>query len=113
MLIKFINAYQFIADNTGEVTPFNWYDARISMDFKVQQLDCTDFAIPANSVTDRLLSAARGNYTAYENDQMGNENGANTFITNLSVLANGKELYQCNYANHSVNIYIYKKITRV
>lgn len=31
-------------------------------------------------------------------------NGANSFISRLSVLANGKELYQCNYANHSVNI---------
>ena len=35
---------------------------------------------------------------------MGIVNGANSFIWRLSVLANGKELYQCNYANHSVNI---------
>ena len=35
---------------------------------------------------------------------MGIVNGANSFISRLSVLANGKELYQCNYANHSVNI---------
>ena len=31
-------------------------------------------------------------------------NGANSFISRLSVLANGKELYQCDYANHSVNL---------
>ena len=35
---------------------------------------------------------------------MGIVNGANSFISRLSVLANGKELYQCNYANHGVNI---------
>ena len=35
---------------------------------------------------------------------MGIVNGANSFISRLSVLANGKELYECNYANHSVNI---------
>lgn len=35
---------------------------------------------------------------------MGIVNGANSYMSRLSVLANGKELYQCNYANHSVNI---------
>ena len=35
---------------------------------------------------------------------MGIVNGANSFISRLSVLENGKELYQCNYANHSANI---------
>ena len=29
---------RFIADNTGEVTPFDWYNARFSMDFKVNLL---------------------------------------------------------------------------
>ena len=74
------------------------------MDFKVDQLDGTDFAIPANAVADELLAAARGNCNTYASDQMGIVNGANTFLSNLSVLANGKELYQCKYANHSVNI---------
>ena len=27
-----------IADNTGEATPFNWYNARLSVDFKVKKL---------------------------------------------------------------------------
>ena len=27
-------ALRFVADNTGEVTPFDWYNARFSMDFK-------------------------------------------------------------------------------
>ena len=29
---------KFIADNTGEATPFDWYNARFSMDFEVQLL---------------------------------------------------------------------------
>ena len=66
---------KFITDNSGEVTPFDWYNARIALDFKVQQLDGTNFTI-----------------------------GANVFDDRLSVLANVNELYQCNYANHSVNI---------
>ena len=98
------NNLKFIADNTGEVTPFDWYNARIALDFKVQQYDGTDFVIGAN-VNDNSLTANRlAQIIAYEADQMGIVNGANSFISRLSVLANGKELYQCNYANHSVNI---------
>ena len=29
---------RFVADNTGEATPFDWYNARFSVDFKVNQL---------------------------------------------------------------------------
>ena len=29
---------RFVADNTGESTPFDWYNARLSMDFKVNKL---------------------------------------------------------------------------
>ena len=29
------NNLKFIADNSGEVTPFDWYNARIALDFKV------------------------------------------------------------------------------
>ena len=29
------DGYRFVADNSGEVTPFDWYNARISLDFKV------------------------------------------------------------------------------
>ena len=95
---------KFIADNSGEVTPFDWYNARISMDFKVEQHDGTDFVIGANVFDDSILVANLAQITAYEADQMGIVNGANSFISRLSVLANGKELYQCNYANHCVNI---------
>ena len=98
------NNLKFIADNSGEATPFDWYNARIAMDFKVEQHDGTDFVIGANVNDDSILAANRAQITTYEADQMGIVNGANSFISRLSVLANGKELYQCNYANHSVNI---------
>ena len=29
---------RFVANNTGEATPFDWYNARLSMDFKVNKL---------------------------------------------------------------------------
>ena len=95
---------KFIADNTGEVTPFDWYNARIALDFKVQERDGDNFVTGGHVNDDNILAGNRAEITAYEADQMGIVNGANSFISRLSVLANGKELYQCNYANHSVNI---------
>ena len=35
---------KFIADNSGEATPFDWYNARFSMDFKVGLLAGGDLA---------------------------------------------------------------------
>ena len=32
------DGYSFVVDNSGEVTPFYWYNARISLDFKVNLL---------------------------------------------------------------------------
>ena len=29
---------KFVADNSGETTPFDWYNARLSVDFKVDKL---------------------------------------------------------------------------
>ena len=98
------NNLKFITDNSGEVTPFDWYNSRIVLDFKVQQRDGTNFAIGANINDDSLTANRNNQYTAYRDDQMGIVNGANSFNSRLAVLANGKELYQCNYANHSVNI---------
>ena len=98
------NNLKFVADNSGEATPFDWYNARIALDFKVDQLNGTDFAIGANVNDDSILVANRAQITAFEADQMGIVNSVNSSISRLSVLANGKELYQCNYANHSVNI---------
>ena len=38
------------------------------------------------------------------NDHNGIVNGSNSFIEKLSILANGREVYSCNYANHVENI---------
>ena len=77
--------HKFVADNTGEATPFDWYNAPFSVDFKVNQL-----AAGANLDADR--------------DQMGIVNGSSSLIEKLSILANGRDVYSCNYANHIVNI---------
>lgn len=75
---------RFVADNTGEVTPFDWYNARFSMDFKVN------------------LLANDGDIAA--DDHNGIVNGSNSFIKKLTIPANGREVYSCNHANHCVNI---------
>ena len=72
--------HKFIADNTGEATPFDWYNARFSMDFEVRTYTPGNIAV---------------------NDHNGIVNGSNSFIT---ILANGKEVYSCNEANHVANI---------
>ena len=77
--------HRFVADNTGEATPFDWYNARFSVDLKVNQL------------------AAGANIDA-DGDQMGIVNGSNSLIEKLTILANGRDVYSCNYANHIVNI---------
>ena len=38
------------------------------------------------------------------NDHNGIVNGSNSFIEKLSISANGREVYSCNYGNHVVNI---------
>ena len=77
--------HRFVADNTGEATPFDWYNARFLVDFKVNQL-------------------AAGADIDADGDQMGIVNGSNSLIEKLSILANGRDVYSCNYANHVVNI---------
>ena len=77
--------HRFVADNTGEATPFDWYNARFSADFKVNQL-------------------AAGADIDADGDQMGIVNGRSSLIEKLSILANGRDVYSCNYANHVVNI---------
>ena len=73
---------RFIADNTGEATPFDWYNARLSVDFKI------------NKLADGTAIAA--------NDEIGIVNGSNSLIEKLTILANGRDVYSCNYANHVV-----------
>ena len=77
--------HRFVADNTGEATPFDWYNARFSVDFKVNQL-------------------AAGADIDVDGDQMGMINGSSSLIEKLTILANGRDVYSCNYANHVVDI---------
>ena len=73
-----------VPDNTGETTPFDWYNARLSVNFKVDKL--ADHAAIAVG------------------DEKGMVNGSNTLIKRLTVTANGRQVYDCDYANHCVNI---------
>ena len=75
---------KIVADNSGETTPFDWYNARLSVDFKVGKL------------ADHAAIAV--------DDANGTVNGSNTLIKRLNVTANGKPVYDCKYANHFVNI---------
>ena len=77
--------HRFVSDNTGEATPFDWYNARLSVDFKVNQL-------------------AAGAAIDADGDNMGIVNGSSSLIEKLSIMANGRDVYSCNYANHIVNI---------
>ena len=75
---------KFVADNSGQTTPFDWYNARLSVDFKVNKLaDATAIAV---------------------NDNIGTVNGSNSLIKKIQVRAEGREVYDCDYANHCVNI---------
>ena len=75
---------KFVADNSGETTPFDWYNARLSVDFKVNKL-------------------ANGANIAV-NDTIGTVNGSSSLIKKIQVRAEGREVYDCDYANHCVNI---------
>ena len=78
------DGYRFVVDNSGEVTPMDWYNARLGISFKVNKLaDGTNIA---------------------GNDQNGIVNSIHSFIRNFDVKLNGKKVYDCNDANHCVNI---------
>ena len=76
--------YRFVVDNTGEITPFDWYNARLGISFKVNKL-------------------ADGSNIA-GNDHNGIVNSIHSFIKNFDIKLNGKKVYDCNDANHCVNI---------
>ena len=78
------DGYRFVVDNSGEVTPFNWYNARISLDLKVN------------------LLANGGNIAVA--DHNGIVNGSYSFLKRFHIKLNGKKVYDCNDANHAVNI---------
>ena len=72
-----------MADNTGEMTPFDWYNARISVGFKVQKMDNINIA-------------------AEDNNEI--VNGSHSLIKKFNTKLNGRKVYDCNNANYSVNI---------
>ena len=75
---------RIVADNSGEATPFDWYNSRLSVDFKVDK-----------SADGTALTLT---------DHNGIVNGSNTLIKRLSITANGRQVYDCDYANHCVNV---------
>ena len=81
------DGYRFVVDNTGEVTPFDWYNSRILVDFKVV----------------KATQAANGGNIAVE-DHNGIVNGSHSLINNFKVNLNGRKVYDLNNANHCVNI---------
>ena len=78
------DGYRFVVDNQGEVTPFDWFNARLGISFKV------------NKLTDGANIAG--------NDHNGIVNSIHSFIKNFDVKLNGKKVYDCNNANQCVNI---------
>ena len=78
------DGYRFVLDNNGEVTPFDWYNSRLSVTFKVNKL------------------ADGGNIAI--GDKNGIVNSIHSFVKNFDVKLNGKKVYDCNDANHCVNI---------
>ena len=78
------DGYRFVADNTGEVTPFDGTcNRRISVGFKVQKMDNVDLA---------LL------------DKNGMVNGSHSLIKDIDVKLNVRKVCDCNDANHYANI---------
>ena len=75
---------RFVVDNSGEVEPFDWYNAQISLNFKVN------------------LLANGGNIAVA--DHNGIVNGSYSFLKHFDSKLNGKKVYDCNDANHAVNI---------
>ena len=71
--------FKFVVDGKS----LDWYNARLSMYFKLTKINGNNVII---------------------NDKNGIVNGANSFIKKISFSINGREVYQCNSANHVVNI---------
>ena len=46
MPIRKKDGYRFVVDNSGEFTPFDWYNARISLNFEAVLLNLVPRAFP-------------------------------------------------------------------
>ena len=71
--------FKFVVDAKS----LDWYNARLSINFKLTKLTGRNVII---------------------NDKNGIVNGASSFVKKISFSINGREIYQCNYANYVVNI---------
>ena len=71
---------KFVVDDK---TSLDWYNARLSINFKLTKLTGNNVII---------------------NDNNGIVNSASSFFKKISLIINGREVYQCNSANHLVNI---------
>lgn len=78
------DSYRFVVDNSGEATPFDWYNARFTVNFKVNKL------------------ADGANIAVYDHNSI--VNGSHSFIQKHDVKMNGREVYDCNNVNHVVKI---------
>ena len=58
------DGYRFVVDNTGEVTPFDWYNARISVNFKVVLL-ATSGNIALDDHNGIVMNTVKGHYSIY------------------------------------------------
>ena len=76
--------HRFIVDSSGEITLFDWFNARLGISFKV------------NKMADGGNIAAEGHN--------GIVNGIHSFVKNFDIKLNGKKVYDCNDTNHAVNI---------
>ena len=84
--------YKFVAVNSGEMAPFDWYNARITVNFKF------------NKEADGAGIA--------EKDKNGIVNGAHSLIRKLKVEVNGISIYECDPCNQAVNIKYLLEYTR-
>ena len=71
--------FKFVVDGKS----LDWYNARLSLYFKLTKINGNNVNI---------------------NDNNGIVNGASSFVKKISFSINGRQVYQCNSANHVVNI---------
>lgn len=76
--------YRFVANNTDEASPFDWYNARFLLSFK-------------------LVKLADGGAIAID-DHNGIVNGIHSLIRNITVKMNGIQVYDNDNANQTVNV---------
>ena len=78
------HGYRFVANNSGEVSPFDWYNARFLVDFKLVKLaDGSNIAVDGHN---------------------GMVNGVHSLIKRIEVKVNSIQVYDNVEANQTVNI---------